>query len=281
MHHQECSQCGSDEIVLDTRQGHLVCDNCGTVAQTSVVTDSYEHNRDYNGENFAPPTEKNTTYKCIRVNGKLRDVVVRCKRLEFARALIQELKREDCNDFPVEILATTEQYVDSLADVDYFKNKRNITILHVLAALLFVSHEVCGRPIKMVDIKTLFAFKTIKPVSLLVTEMRQKLDIPAVDMTLTQLFEDNVRKTITKDVKLKNQKGNIVKVVRKRVNKAVLVWRALEAASEHELMMRTQSCPAHVVSLLKRYEKESKNRKSCALTVALQKTGFDFGKLSA
>lgn len=39
----ECVSCGSDNVVTDTKQGHMVCDDCGVILEASMISASTEY----------------------------------------------------------------------------------------------------------------------------------------------------------------------------------------------------------------------------------------------
>lgn len=39
----ECKSCGSDNVVTDTKQGHMVCDDCGVILESGMISASTEY----------------------------------------------------------------------------------------------------------------------------------------------------------------------------------------------------------------------------------------------
>lgn len=39
----ECVSCGSDNVVTDTKQGHMVCDDCGVILESGMISTSTEY----------------------------------------------------------------------------------------------------------------------------------------------------------------------------------------------------------------------------------------------
>jgi transcription initiation factor TFIIB len=44
-----CPACGSDDVVMDQKQGQLVCQDCGVILEESRISESTEY------RNFAEP----------------------------------------------------------------------------------------------------------------------------------------------------------------------------------------------------------------------------------
>jgi transcription initiation factor TFIIIB Brf1 subunit/transcription initiation factor TFIIB len=43
MEQPECEACGSTAIVIDQKQGHMVCDDCGVIKRESMISASSEY----------------------------------------------------------------------------------------------------------------------------------------------------------------------------------------------------------------------------------------------
>jgi transcription initiation factor TFIIB len=39
----ECEACGSDNIVTDTKEGHMVCSDCGVIMRQSMISSNSEY----------------------------------------------------------------------------------------------------------------------------------------------------------------------------------------------------------------------------------------------
>ena len=43
MEQPECEACGSDQVVIDTKEGHMVCSDCGVIMRQSMISSNSEY----------------------------------------------------------------------------------------------------------------------------------------------------------------------------------------------------------------------------------------------
>lgn len=284
----ECKHCGEDEVVLDERAGHMVCDCCGVISEENVVAHDYDRNKDYNGEHFAVPSAENLGYTLQKVDGTLKEVEQKSKRKKFMKDLINRFKEPDMHEFPMNVLECADAYIDRLSVKNYLRMKKDIILLHVLGAILFLSHETCNSPVDLLHIKKLFQFEAIVPVSRQIKTIRLLLDLTQPPRTMTESFEYNLRKALKEmlenDKKKKLGAGpEMMRILNKKTSKMMMMWSVIRDDEQHELMMQLLSNPSQCIYLYEHYLRK-KMRKTCRkecnkLHDCLIRLEFDFQKL--
>jgi hypothetical protein len=262
----------------------MVCDCCGVISQESVVAHDYERNKDYNAEHYVLPTAEISGHKLQMLDGSLREVELKSKRKKFLKDKINRLKQPDADEFPMDVLECADAYIDRLSGKNYLRMKKDIILLHVLGAILFLSHEACNSPVELLHIKEVFQFEAIVPVSRQITRIRVLLDLTQPTMTMTQTFEYRLREALKKVLKDKISVGpKMMRALNTRVSKMMLMWKAIHDDAQHELMSRLSSKPNQCIYLYDHYLRK-KMRKTCRkecieLHDCLIRLQFDFQKL--
>jgi hypothetical protein len=281
----ECGTCGSDDIVLDSRQGYTVCNNCGTIIDERVVAEDYESNRDYNGEHFALPVAENATFDIRTVDGRLKDIEIKSERFKFLKDWIVRLQQPDVHEFPNDVLACADAYIDDLHRMNYLRLKKDIALMHILAAALFLAHETCNNPVSTLHIKTAFGLITVVPVSQQIQILRLLLKLQQPDSEPVEVFKHKLMKSLVKmnDIKSVCSNSKTMREIFNKIDKMMMIWEALSADRQITLLMKLQSNPLPCIYLFNHFQRpviKQTCRKACTgIYECLVRLEFDFSSL--
>jgi transcription initiation factor TFIIIB Brf1 subunit/transcription initiation factor TFIIB len=281
-----CAHCGDDRIVLDAKQGHTVCTNCGAIAHERVAAEDYESNRDYNQEHYTS-TEDGVKYKLVRVNGKLRETEVKCNQLKYLQDLLARIQQPDMtHEFAPGVLLRAGEYIAALGKADYLSKMNKIRLIHTFAAVIFLCHEAHGTPVSMSRIRDTFDLQSAAPVRRHVDGIRAVLKQPAAEMTMKTTFEYKLRDHVLRKSAKKGAKPDAkqTRLVVKQVSKMMAIWDALEKRKEVSMMVHLQSSPRQCVELFNCHRDGARSKRACnalsaPLYECLTRIGFDFAAL--